>query len=279
MLARRLLLILLFASLLLHLTSCSLERRLANNFVTKREPVAFLLLPPDFSYKYSYKIPDIENFESLPQATQDSLLFYNSDLLQYINDSTLINGYINGLNSGLKALGYSVYLPGSTENFVNSASESIIVNLAQLQLEEFYDSISDDASFGDEELYSYELYITALNVNSWIELSRVNHNDTATQTLYASSTLTDYFDGGFRYFPLSGDVKYTYSIDSLRVEDVYYSVNNLGYLYAGYLFDYLMNDYIQKNLPPGRLATQLYTFDRYAGMVRKQKGSGFTLLN
>lgn len=279
MLARRLQLILLFASLLLQLASCSTERRLANNFIKKREPLAILLLAPDFSYKYSYKTPDIKNFDSLPLATQDSLLFYNSKLLQYINDSILISGYIKGLDSGLKAMGYSVYLPGSTEDFVNSSSESIIVNLAQLQLEEFYDSISDDASFGDEELYSYELFITALNVNSWIELSRVNYNDTATRTLYISNTLTDYFDGGFRYFPLSGDVKYTYSIDSLSLDDVYYSVTNLGNLYAGYLFDYLMNDYIRKNLPPERNSTQLFTFDRYSGMVRKQKGTGFTLIN
>jgi hypothetical protein len=265
------------ALILLHLTSCNPGRGLANRFVKERQPMAILLLPPEFSYKYNYKIPDIENFDSLPKLTQDSLLFYNSKLLQYINDSLFISNYINGMSTGLRSFGFNVHTSGSSESFVSRGSEGLIVNIAQIELEEYFDSISDNASFGDEELYNYELYLTALNINSWFELTRVNQQDT-TPVLYASNTLADRFEGGFRYFPFSGEVKYEYTIDSLKVEEIYPSVYAFGNRYAGMLFDFLMNDYISHNLPKDYKPAVYYTYDRITGTVRKNKGQRFTSL-
>jgi hypothetical protein len=274
---RRLLFLSSLAAVLLHLTSCNPERRLANNFVKKREPASILLLSPEFSYKYNFKVPDVENFDSLSKQTQDSLLFFNSELLQYIDDSLLITNYLRGLSSGLKSLGFNVFTTGTSENFVNRGSDGLIVNVAQLELEEFLDSISDNASFGDEEHYNYDLYITAVNINSWLELTRVNHQD-STLVLYASNTLTDRFDGGFRYFPFTGEVKYDYTIDSLTVEDIHTSVISIGNLYAGLLFDYLMNDYILRNLATGTEPSKYYTWDRFSGTIRKSKGQRLTRL-
>lgn len=279
MLTRRFLSFVLTAILLLHITACNPERRLANAFIKKTGPVAILLLAPDFSYKYSYKIPDIDNFDSLPVSAQDSLLFYNSRLLQYIDDSVFFSNYLFGLSSGLKADNMNPYFSDSAENFLSAQSEALILNLAQLQFEEYYDSIGDEASFGDVELYSYELFITAVNVSSWFELSMVNNHDTSAVVLFTSSTLTDNFNGGFQYLPFSGEVKYNYTIDSLNTESIYSSAYTLGNIYSGYLFDYLMNEYIQKNLPPDYIAKYQYTYDRYTGMIRKnKKGQGFTRL-
>jgi len=274
---RRFLFLLSLAAVILHLTSCNPERHLANNFIKKREPASILLLSPEFSYKYNYKLPDVDNFDNLSKQAQDSLLFFNSELLQYIDDSLLITNYIRGLSSGLKSLGFNVFTTGTTGSFVNRGSDGLIVNVAQLELEEFLDSISDNASFGDEEHYNYDLYITAVNINSWMELTRVNRQDSAL-VLYASNTLTDRFDGGFRYFPFTGEVKYDYTIDSLKVEDIYTSAISIGNLYAGLLFDYLMNDYIRRSMSPGMEPSKYYTWDRFSGTIRKSKGQRFTRL-
>lgn len=274
---RRFLFLLSLAAVILHLTSCNPERHLANNFIKKREPASILLLSPEFSYKYNYKLPDVDNFDNLSKQAQDSLLFFNSELLQYIDDSLLITNYIRGLSSGLKSLGFNVFTTGTTGSFVNRGSDGLIVNVAQLELEEFLDSISDNASFGDEEHYNYDLYITAVNINSWMELTRVNRQDSAL-VLYASNTLTDRFDGGFRYFPFTGEVKYDYTIDSLKVEDIYTSAISIGNLYAGLLFDYLMNDYIRMSMSPGMEPSKYYTWDRFSGTIRKSKGQRFTRL-
>ncbi|NTW25224.1 MAG: hypothetical protein HGA37_11020 [Lentimicrobium sp.] len=276
---RRFLFFVLTAILLLQITSCSPERRLANVFIKQPGPVAILLLAPDFSYKYNYKIPDIDNFDSLPVNVQDSLLFYNSRLLQYIEDSIFFSNYLIGLSSGLKSSGMNPYFSDSAENFLSAQSEALILNLAQLQFEEYYDSIGDEASFGDIELYSYELFITAVNVSSWFELSMINNHDTSAVVLFTSNTLTDNFTGGFQYLPFSGEVKYNYTIDSITTDFIYSSAYTLGNIYSGYLYDYLMNEYIQKNLPPDYVAKNQYTYDRYTGMIKKnKKGQGFSKL-
>ena len=193
---RKLLVSFLLIAVFLQLFSCNPERQLAKDFIKKREPASILLLPPKFSYKYNFKIPDIDNFDSLSKPVQDSLLFYNSKLLQYIDDTLFIASYIRGLSSGLKSYGFNVFTTGTAGSFVNRGSDGLIVDVAQLVLEEFFDSISDNASFGDEEQYNYELYITALNINSWLEISRVNHQDSVL-VLYASNTMTDRFNGPF----------------------------------------------------------------------------------
>jgi hypothetical protein len=60
-------------------------------------------------------------------------------------------------------------------------------------------------------------------------------------------------------------VKYEYTIDSLRLDEIYPSVSFFGNLYAGYLFDFLMNDYIARNLQAGYQPSGYYTYDRLTG--------------
>jgi len=275
----RFLLFIFITILMLQFTSCSPERRLANEFIKNNQPVSILLLAPDFSFKYNYKIPDIADFDSLPVHVQDSLLFYNSRLLQYIDDSTFFSNYLLGMATGLKSSGVNPYFSDSADSFLSTGSEALILNLAQLQFEEYYDSIGDEASFGEVELYSYELFITAVDVSSWFELSMINNHDTSAAVLFTSNTLSDNFNGGFQYLPFSGEVKYNYTIDSLTTGFIYSSAYTLGNIYSGYLYDYLMNVYIQKNLPPDFTPINQYTFDRASGMIRKnKKGLGFSKL-
>jgi len=276
--ANKLLLLLITSFVVGSMTSCSIERKLGREYLKKKNPSAVLLLSPDFIYKSSFKVPDVDNFNALPTDVQDSLLFFSSDLVQYISDSVFFDTYLKGISLGLRQLGFTVYRQAAASDFINNGLNAVIVNLAQLQLEEFYDSISDDASYGDEENYNYELFINALNVNSWFELSRLNQNDTMKRILYSSTTYTDYFDGGFRYFPLTGDVKYYYTLDTLTVDQVYTNASYTGYKYAGYLFDYMMNTYISQHMPNGIVPEKNFTFDRNSVKLRKSKGLGFTII-
>jgi hypothetical protein len=253
------------------LLSCSAERKLAVEYVRKREPASALLIAPDFSYRYNFKIPDIENFYELSAEQKDSALFFSSDLLQYINDSTLFAAYLSGLSTGLGNYGFRTYSGESARKFIESGSDGLIINLAQLELEEYLDSISDEGTYSEEENYNYQFYLNAINFNSWFEIARVNKQDT-TLVLYTSNKITDKFQGGYQYFPYTGDVKYYYSIDSITVDDVYNSAYSYSYYYAGLIFDYLMNDYIRTHLPPGVMPVGYYTYDRISGIVRKGFG-------
>lgn len=241
--------------------SCSPERKLANQYLKEKTPGAILLIAPDFVYKNSFKIPEVKNFESLPQATKDSIAFYTSDVLQYCDDSVYINRFMHSLNRGLTYFGFSVYYNQPADEFLSSGYESYIINIAQIQLEEYLDSISDDTSYDSESQNYMSLFVTAININNWVELTKLNHEQSKARVLYNSQTITDDFTGTFAYYPETGRFSYNYTIDSLDIDKLYLASSELGFRYSQWLFDYIMNDYIRKNLPKSIQQEKFYTFD------------------
>lgn len=255
--------------------SCSPERKLAKQFLQNKEPEAILLLAPDFLYKKSYKLPDSLQIEDLQTAEKDSVLLANTQVIQYVDDSTYFAAFMNGIYNELTLLGYKAFVQEQAGDFLVNGRKSVVFNLAQAEIEEYFDSVGDAAYFGGEELYRYNYFITAVNQNFWFEYSGLNHYDTTLRVLFSNLTVTDAYDGGFRYFPLSGDVKYVYNIDSLQTKDIYRSAERAGYVNATYLNDFLMNKYISHRLPKGTTPRVLFTYDRLYGKLRKLKAAGF----
>lgn len=245
------------------LASCSTERRIANRYLKNNKPGNVLLLAPDFLYKNSYKIPpEVENFETLPQVVKDSITFYNSDLVQYVDDSTYINLFIGSMERGLTYFGYDVHRSSLDEEFFNNENEpALIINLVQAQLEEFLEVIKEEAYFDPDSADMVSIYITALNLNNWIELTRFNLTDEKPELLFNTQTIYDDFQGNFRYYPMSGNLEYYYTVDSLRVDQIYLAADKLGLKYAQWLFDYIVNDHVRRNLPEGTKQDRFFSYD------------------
>lgn len=261
------------------LSSCSVERKLAREFVNNAKSGAVMLLAPDFVYLNSYKVPYFENFDLLLKHEKDSVTFFNSDVVQYIDDSLYLSNYMKSLSWGLQFYGLTVYKDAAADKFMNSEDrEGYIINVVQLQLEEYLDSIADATSY-DYEMQEYlPLYVTALNYNNWFEVTRVNHIQSAPVVLFNSRTMTDQFSGYVRYYPLTGDFNYEYTVDSLKPNDVYIAASDLGYLHAQWMFDYMMNDYVSKHVPEGRPVYKTFTYLRSANIITNQKKSPFTVI-
>ncbi|MFA6950309.1 MAG: hypothetical protein WCQ70_06460 [Lentimicrobiaceae bacterium] len=251
------------------LASCSPERKLAAKFVRDLKPGAVLLLAPDVVFKNSYKVPDIDNFESLPQEAQDSALLNNSLLVQYCDDSLYIKAFMDALSKGFQSYGFSVNYNQPVNQFPDAGKSSFIINIAQLQIEEYFDSISDETSFDLESTNIFDFYITALNLNQWMELSEVNREQKEPDLIFTTRKITDEFHGNFMYYLMSGDIEYEYSIDSLTVDKVYYFARKLGQLHANWIIDYLMNESIRNNMPEGRLPGKLFTYDPREKAIRR----------
>lgn len=258
-----------FILMVLTLASCSPERKLAAKFVHNLKPGAVLLLAPDVVFKNSYKLPVIENFESLSQEARDSALLHNSSLVQYCDDSLYIKSFMDALSRGFKTFGFSVTYNQPASQFPDAGKSSFIINVAQLQIEEFFDSISDETSFEPDSSSMFNFYLTALNLNQWIELSEVNREQKEPDVLFSSKKITDEFRGNFKYYMMSGNVEYEYSIDSLTVDKVYYFASRLGQLHANWIIDYLMNESIRNNMPEGRLPSKLFTYNPQEKAIRK----------
>lgn len=261
------------------ITSCSVERRLSHKYIKENKPGAVLLLTPDFIYKNSYKLPYIDNLNQLTHFEKDSIAFYSSDIIQYCSDSAYVLNFASSLISGLEYFGYTVYFNESADKFlqtVDNDKTSFIINYVQIQLEEYLDSISDDTSYDNSSSNSFEIFVTAINLNNWLELTRLNHVKTEPDVLFNSQVITDDFQGSFQYFPLTGEFNYDYVIDSLNINKLYDAAGELGLRHSQWICDFLMNEYVRKNLPPGDVQDKVYSFDYKNKILKRMRWNPFS---
>jgi len=81
-------------------------------------------------------------------------------------------------------------------------------------------------------------------VASWFEV-----NDSVwLPVLYCEHNLMDGFNSKTDYSLWKGGLDYSYTIDTLKLNDVYNYAVYLGKLYAGYTYDYMMNNYIDAEM-------------------------------
>jgi len=250
------------AILLINLFSCSIEKKIAREFIKNDSTRTVLVIPPDYIYKTSLKDYEVDNADEMDEWELDSLLYENSIFLKYVVDSVFLDNYYSNYCEELMKLGFRVFEEDSLLKFLQGQPDSYIFQLAQLELEEYIMPIVEKEQF-EEYLYYQVINLNAINVNSWLEISRMNEEEKK-NLFFSSLFLTDELDGFFRYNYFTGDVKFNYSIDTLLLDEVYQLGELAGYMYASYTFDYLMNLYIDKRVEEeGKQRTNLYFhFDR-----------------
>jgi hypothetical protein len=234
---------LLFALILL---SCSIERKIAREYIRNDTTRSVLVISPDFIFKTSLKSYEIDSAENLDEWALDSMLWESSLFLKYISDSLFLDYYFENYYAEMEALGFAVYKEDSLFSFLSGKNNAYIVNLAQLELEEYVMPIEEYEQFG-EYLYYEVIDLNAINVNSWFEISRVNYEEDKA-LFFTSHYLTDEMHGAFRYYYFTGDVTFSYDIDTMLVEEIYKLGALIGHTYAAYTFDYLLNKYIDKRM-------------------------------
>src|ERR1035438_4630382 len=81
--------------LLLFATSCTLENKLADNFLKKLPEIDIQLFTPDMVYKYNHKGEEIRGFDKLSGPQQDSALNAHSRYIQFVNDPLFLDTYVD----------------------------------------------------------------------------------------------------------------------------------------------------------------------------------------
>lgn len=264
--------ILLLASLL---ASCSVERRLARKYVKETKPGTVLLMAPDFIYKTSFKIPEVENFDDLQQWEKDSLSFEQSSVIKHSIDSVYFEAFMSSLQYGLSLMGYTVYYDNPVAFLDSEKKPSHIINFVQIQLEEYFEPVNDEVNYDDSTSADFEIFVTAINMNHWLQLNELNNGDDTPELLFSSNQIYDDLYGEFKYFPLTGGYLYTYTVDSLNTNKLYLAASNQGLLHAKWIYDYMMNEYIINNMPNGRLPEYRYSYDMQFRWITKQKFDPF----
>jgi hypothetical protein len=250
-----------FLTGLLGMQSCLPERKVAGTFIQSPNMINLLVNPPAVVFKYNHKGEMIERFDSLSQEQQDSALWEQSQFVQFISDSTLLESYMNKFIDELRLLGFNVYLNSAIDSFMVLKPQSYVLDIVQMQLDEYLYPLMDEDAFLDTVYYK-KFNLNAIDYSTWFHLGKAGSESPRKTLLYASNTAYDTFDGRFFNDPFTGTVRYRYTIDSLHTQDVYEMATYLGKKHAGYLYDFFMNQYVAKHLPEGMQMQDYYHYNR-----------------
>lgn len=258
-------------ALIMLMISCSMEYKLAREYVKTWQDRSILVIPPDYLFKTSLKEWQVDSLEDITDWETDSILFENSLYLKHIDDSVVLDYYTSNFITEMKEYGFKVYGKDSLMAFLNGQQNAFIVNMAQLEIEEYLMPIKEEEEFG-EYVYYEVIDLNAVNLNSWFEISRVN-DDERVELFFSSFYATDDLEGYFTFNYFTGSVGFRYSIDTLRLDEIYQLSAMAGYIYAGYTFDYLMNLHVRKRMEQeGRPPTEVYFhYNRRNGYITPAK--------
>jgi hypothetical protein len=254
------------------------DKKIGKTFIESPPPIQILLFPPDDLFKYNHKGEDIAGFDSLTAAQQDSALEASSRFVGGVDDSAFLENYVNSFLGELRKLGFTVYLPEVADTLLKLQPQVYVLNMAQLQLDEYYYPFEDDIVFY-ETRYIKSFELNAVDFSVWYEISKMNSANPKKTLLYATHSMTDGVDGSFFLEPFTDEVRYRYSIDSISVQDVQTMALNLGKRHASYLYDFFLNQYIAYHMPEGEIPYWYYHYNRYTRTLEPTEDDLFQILD
>jgi hypothetical protein len=260
------------------LASCSMEKKLAQTFIKTPPAIDLQLFTPDILFKFNHKGEEIEGFKALSDTQQDSALYVSSKFMQFVEDSIYLEQYMNSFIEELRALGFNVFLDHSVDSFLQRQPQSYIVNISQVQLDEYKFPLVDSEPFEDT-VYTKTFQLNSVDASAWFELSKINSPNPKKTVLYSSFTASDGFDGNFLINTFTNDIQYRYKIDSLKLRDIYDLAGYAGWKDASYLFDFFMNQYIAFHLPKGIEPLYFLHYDRYHKTLSPTEDEKFDILD
>ena len=247
--------------LLVLLTSCQTDLKLAKHYVAERTDIqAAVYFPEKAEVKMDYNVQLGKYSEVLKGFSQDLFL------------DVMYGAYADAM----KAYDVNVYIPEDIDN-VRVDSTHWLVMLSRMEISGRITEY-EDYLFSDTDKYSYKHPLNTVNVASWFE---INDGDWK-PVLFCEHNLMDGFDSKTDYSFWTHRIDYTYSIDTLELEDVYNYAVYLGKLYAGYTYDYMMNNYVSSQLKKRHMDYRdwdMLRYDPYKKELRYAKdGDGFVEL-
>lgn len=240
--------------------SCSPERKLAVYYAKNAPSINALVLSPTYIYKLNQKTFMLDSLAITDSTLFDSVLMAHSDFLQFVDDSLFIENYINGYKRELAVFGINVFGEGQTASFLENDSNALMLNVAQIELEEAYYPWEDEMQIYDTK-YTYSHLLNGVYVSSWIEIGKYNQYNSQQQVYFATDLITDKVDGEFNFDIFTQKIQYMYNYDSLQVSQLYDYAYVLGRTYAGYTFDLLLNTYLDNKLPKDKRSDKYWRYD------------------
>jgi len=241
--------------------SCSLERKIARTYVKTKDKKSLLLYFPTELSKLNLKAYRMPAKDSLQYSDVHSFLMNRSLFLQYIDDSVFIAKCKQSMIKEFIDYGIKVYDYDQINDFKKLNDTSYMLNLAQMQLEEY---ILQDSAEDIIDGLNYKCYIEldAINLNSWFELNSNKVPSEHYPVLYSSYMVSDSVYGSYVKNEKNDSITFFYMRDTLDLPKIYELAENAGKKYAINFFDYLLNIYVQDHLPKDQNPKFYFHYDR-----------------
>ncbi len=234
--------------LVLLLSGCQTEKKLAKQFMVERPVIeAAVYFPEKAEMKVEY----------------NTQLGKQTDVLQGFSQDLFLDVMYNAYAQTLGDYGVQVYVPDNM-NEVPVDSTHWLVMLSRMEITGRITEY-EDYLFSDTDEYSYKHPLNTVNVASWFE---INDGDWK-PVLFSEHNLMDGFDSRADFSIWTNTIDYHYTIDTLKLNDVYNYAVYLGKLYAGYTYDYMMNSYVGAELKERGYTYQIMLrYDPYKKQLR-----------
>jgi hypothetical protein len=262
---------------LMVIQSCSTEHRLTRGFMKSRDSINVCILSPVSVLKDNLKTWEIAGYDTLPKNVQDSMLFFHSRYLQYLNDSLFLGLYTDDLRARLKYCGIRVFGEDSMDTFLASGGKAYTFTIAQVLLEEYLEPYTKSLSF-DTNNYRWDLWQNAVAMNVWYEARVLNRNESKMNVLYASMYVRDKITGRFEGNIFTGDVNFVYHLDTINMGSIYVLASKAANMHAQFIFDHILNDYLVQKTLPGEPQPAYLHYDADKKKFRKAGNYKFTLM-
>ena len=209
------------------LAGCQTDLKLAKRYVSERNDIkAAVYFPEQAEVKVEY----------------NTQLGKKTEVLNGFNQNLFLDVMYNAYAEEMGHYGVEVYVPEDI-NQVPVDSTHWLVMLSRMEISGRITEY-EDYLFSDTDEYSYKHPLNTVNVASWFEI-----NDSVWKpVLFCEHNLMDGFDSKTDYSFWTQKLDYSYTIDTLDLDDIYNYAVYLGKLYAGYTYDYMMNSYVSAEL-------------------------------
>lgn len=254
--------IMMLAALFVFSSGCSIDRKLAKEFVQDEDRPPVILKEPGNIYMVSYKDTDADT-SGLAKWQIDSIRFHESEIISKTDAQKFKNHFFNAFREQMGKYGFDFYQGERLkELFENDTLQPIVINFPQMELEEYIQPYSDVGYVKGRE-YFKNFDLDAVNLNTWLKLSM---RDMEGQEFYfISDSITDKVRGNYFEDDETRQVRYKYKYRDVKEEDMYRFAEDMGTNYAQYIFDHYMNRFIKRNRNSSAPRRFLYHYDPQSG--------------
>ena len=241
--------------ILIIMSSCASQKKFAYDFVNKSKGAEVALYVPDRLMKDNVRY-DCQpgNMEDVALEDVFDVIEARTRVVNKIDDDLFLDILISSFESTLKD--YDISLSYWEDGRTNPDSLHWVVDMSHVEVLEYTEYIwASCATDTDYEI----LPAVAVNVAAWFDLI----NGDKSNLLFTEQNIYEYIRDCYYSKDTANNVLVNVEYQYLTLEEFYDFAVVLGKLYAGYAFDYFMNDYVKKEFQKRNLEYPEEKYLRY----------------